>query len=274
LSGRVPDQSLSPDRFSRSKAVTSWQAARLTQAEQRLQFRREATLTEQAIADAKAGQATFYARQSRFAEAEKAYYESLGHDSSNHYTWFNHAPVMLYNGGVADYRNHCREMLRKWGDTDDPVMAEQIAKTCLLIPDAVDLPLALQLVDRAVIGPEHGSYRWFLLVQGIARYRIGQFDNALASLNKTLSLEGERRYHSWPYLKGMALLFSAMAYYRLGRADLARKVLDQALEEGEQKYPKIGQTEDLSLGWDELLRFHIVRREAEKLLNGKAEHVK
>src|SRR5262249_48355913 len=151
------------------------------------------------------------------------------------------APVMLYNGGVADYRNHCRGMLRQWGDTDDPVMAEQIAKTCLLIPDAVpDLRPALQLVNRAVIGPEHGSYRWYLLVQGIAHYRTGQFAKAVDSLNKTLSLEGEHRYHSWPYLKGMALLFLAMAHHQMGQTDQARKALDQALEEGEQKYPKIG----------------------------------
>jgi serine/threonine protein kinase len=256
-------------------AVTSWQAVRLRWAEQRLQFRRDATLTEQAMADAKASQAFRDARRGRFQEAEQAYYESLGHDPSHHYSWFYFAPVTLYGGDVAAYRQICREMLRRWSDTDDPVSAEQIAKTCLLIPDAVsDLRQALHLVDRAVIGPEHSSYRWFLLVQGIGAYRAGRFANAIDPLNKTLSLEGDHRYHSYPYLKGMALLFLAMVDDQLGRTDQARKALDQAREECEQKYPEIGRGKDLGFGWEELLRFHIVRREAEKLLNGKAEHMK
>jgi tetratricopeptide (TPR) repeat protein len=183
--------------------------------------------------------------------------------------------VELYGGDFPGYRQICREMLRRWGDKNDPQWAEQIAKTCLLIPDALsDLQPALQLADRAVIGPEHPSYRWFLEVQGIAAYRAGQFDNAIAPLNKAISLEGEPRYLAVPCLKGMALLFLSMAHHRLGQTDQARETLNQALEEMEQKYPKIGQAEDLGDGWDELLRFHIVRREAEPLVNGKAEHVK
>jgi tetratricopeptide (TPR) repeat protein len=249
-------------------AVSTWQAVRATRAEQRLQLRLGTSIYWD--------KATLEARLGRFQEAEQIYRKALEHDPSDHLSWFFVAPLMLQLGDVDGYRQACREMLAQGNQTGDCEIAEEIAKTCLLIPDAVsDLRPALQLAERAVSGTEqHHGYRWFLLAKGMADYRARKFANALDPLNKTLSLEGEPWYHSWPYLKGMALLFLAMAHHRLGQADQAQKAFHQALEEMEQKYPEIGRTKELGPGWDELLRFHVARQEAEQLLKGQAERLK
>jgi tetratricopeptide (TPR) repeat protein len=278
-------------------AVSTWQAVRATRAEAEAvaqrdlatEAQREATIRRHEAEDAAErlrqsfeasnmilGGPYWEGAFGRFKEAERSYQQALELDPSDHQNWYYDAVLRLQLGDVDGYRRVCREMLARFRETNDPGIAERTAKTCLLVPDAVsDLKPVLQLADRAVTGTEQDSlYRWFLLVKGMADYRAGKFGNAVDPLNKTLSLEGDRRYFTLPYLKGMALLFLAMAHHRLGQTDLARKALDHALELMEQKYPKIDRNEVLGPGWDEWLRFHLVRHEAELLVKGRAERLK
>src|SRR5262249_17808487 len=141
------------------------------------------------------------------------------------------------------------------------------AKTCLLAPAAVpDLAPVLQLAERAVTGTQHHwGYRYFLVSKGMADYRAGHFALAIDRLNQMLSLEREPWYSADPYLVGTAHLFLAMAHQRLGHADQARRALDQA-RRIEPRYTKSGGNKTLGRFWNEWLRFHIVRQEAERLV--------
>jgi tetratricopeptide (TPR) repeat protein len=193
--------------------------------------------------------------------------------------WYNEAALRLRRNDLEGYRWVCQEMLARFSHTDDPKIAERTAKTCLLVPDAVgDLGPVLQLADRAVTGTEQNPlyYEWFLLARGVADYRTGDFANAVDRLNKALSLSREAGYHDSPgYYESRCLaatvhLFLAMAHHRLGRVHEARHALDQAIELSEQPCPKIGRYWAVTDGYPDWLRFHVIRSEAERLVNGKA----
>jgi serine/threonine protein kinase/Flp pilus assembly protein TadD len=208
----------------------------------------------------------------RFPDAEQTFQEAIRLDPSDHWNWHYDAPLRLFLGDVEGYRRDCREMVARFQGTDDPKIADRTVKTCLLLPDAVDdLAPVFRLAERAVTGTQqHWGYRFFLLSRAMADYRAGDFAQAIDQLNRMLSRKGERWYSSDPYLDGTARLFLAMAHQRLGHSEQARQALDQARRLG----PRLSKTRGAnSLGslWDEALRFHIVRQEAERLVKDKAK---
>ena len=107
-------------------------------------------------------------------------------DPNEHWYWYRSATLSLQTGKRQEYRRICREMLTRFCDTDDPYIAERVAKTCSLAPGAVsDLAPVLKLADRAVTGTEkHGGYRWFVLAKGLAEYRAGHYGAAVDWLNR------------------------------------------------------------------------------------------
>jgi serine/threonine protein kinase/Flp pilus assembly protein TadD len=201
----------------------------------------------------------------RFEEAQQTYQEALGLDASDPWNWYSDAPLRLYLGDVEGYRRDCREMLARFGPTDDPKIADCIARTCLLAPDAVgNLAPLLQLAERAVSGTQHHrGYSNFLLSKGMADYRAGDFAHAIDRLNQTLSLQGKLWDLSDPYREATAHVFLAMAHQRLGHTDQARQALDEARRGAPDRTRSLGPTLN---GW---LRFRIVLPEAERLVKGK-----
>jgi hypothetical protein len=62
-----------------------------------------------------------------------------------------------------------------------------------------------------------------------------------------------------------------MAHHRLGRVHEARHALNQAIELSEPPCPKIGRYWGIDAEYTDWLRFQVIRSEAERLVNGKAE---
>ena len=112
------------------------------------------------------------ARLGRWDEAQAEIGRAAELDPGNQWYMFHASVLQLRAGDLAGYRRVCREMLKRFGDTRKPEVAERTAKTCLLAPDAVaDLAPVLTLADRAVRGTEKSSnYRYFVLVKGLAEY--------------------------------------------------------------------------------------------------------
>jgi tetratricopeptide (TPR) repeat protein len=108
-------------------------------------------------------------------------------------------------------------------------------------PASRDPALALELAQRATRLSGDANY-WNTL--GVARYRAGDFKQALADLEKSAQLDHDRTsFNSF---------FIAMAYKQLGDTDSGRRLYAQAVEWMEKKAPQN----------PELLRF---RTEAEHL---------
>jgi serine/threonine protein kinase/tetratricopeptide (TPR) repeat protein len=207
----------------------------------------------------------------RFDEAEQTYQRALELDPADYWNWGIAAMLRLYRGDLAGYRLLCREMLARFNQTKDPLIAYRTAETCLLGPDAVpDLGPVLQLAARAVTDTEqHFRYRWFLLAKGMADYRAGQDAEAIEHLNQTLSLGREAKYLNIPTIDTTAHAFLAMVHHRLGQADLALQELDLATLR-DHRYKKTG-GKTRGQGWYQLLPFEIVRREAGRLVQDKAK---
>ncbi len=176
--------------------------------------------------------------------------------------WCNAAALALYRGDADAYRRICGELAARFTNTDNPTIAEWVAMACLLSPDAADqLDLARQLAERAVTtGADHRNIHWFHLAKALADYRGGDLETAVASAKKCREHAGQKLYSD-----ATALLAQALAEQRLERLAEARQSLSAALKLMQQRMP----TPDggaLGRHWSSWLRFQILRREAEALI--------
>jgi tetratricopeptide (TPR) repeat protein len=151
-------------------------------------------------------------------------------------------------------------MLTRFGHTDNPNIAERTAKTCLLVPNAVDnLEPVVQLAKRALtINPNHPEMKWFYLARGMADYRLGQYEGAREWFQKASSSDVPDNFRD-----PTVYLLLAMSYHRQGKTEEAR-LAEKTLGIVDKNLPKM-ESGDLSDSWDDWLRFQIIRREAEAL---------
>jgi eukaryotic-like serine/threonine-protein kinase len=165
-----------------------------------------------------------YARLGRWDQAQAALAKAAELDPGNHWYMFHVTVLQIRAGDLAGYRRVCREMLKRFGDTQQPEVAERTAKTCLLVPDAVaDLAPVLRLADRAVTGTEKSSnYRFFLCCKGLAEYRAGRNAEAVNWVERVAPRAGGSN------LDATAFAVLAMAQHRLSRREEAFAALDKA----------------------------------------------
>jgi serine/threonine-protein kinase len=114
-------------------------------------------------------------------------------------------------------------LLDRFGASTDPSIAEPVSRACLLLPAPEDdLRKGAALADRAVAAKESTPpwiYRYFLFAKGLAEYRQGRLDSAIAVM------EGEASKVLGPAPR----LIVAMAQHRQGQAKQARKTLAAAV---------------------------------------------
>jgi serine/threonine-protein kinase len=177
--------------------------------------------------------------------------------------WIQLAPLYLELEDVESYRRVCREMLKRFGESDQLVACRRTAMTCLLVADAgVDRQLLVQLADRGVAGSgSQTNDKWFPLVKGMADYRAGQLASAIGWLEKSLTPGKENTY-----LDSTAYLFLAMAHHGLRHGEEAQQALNKARYLMNERFPKADRGQTLGAAWADWLRFQLVRREAEALL--------
>ena len=202
-----------------------------------------------------------HAPRSQWPQAAAALARLLELDPGDASHWYNNAPLLLQLGDTDGYRRVCLEMLKRFGQSKEPTLAERTAKTCLLAPDGLgDNPVVMQLADRALAGTEKDPlYRCFVLAKGMAEYRVGRFTTAVAWLGESLSPGSEVTY-----LDATAYLLLSMAHHRLQQPGQARDAMAKARVVMEQKFPKTNS--GLGADWSDWLRFQIIRREAEALV--------
>jgi serine/threonine protein kinase/Flp pilus assembly protein TadD len=167
-----------------------------------------------------------YATQGRWKEAAAAFDRGLELDPVDHERWCQDAYLHLEAGDVGGYRRACQELVKRFGDTDDAVIAEQTANACLMLPDALgaaESERVQRLAERAVTGTEeHGWYRFFVVAKGLADYRAGRYAEAVRRMEQfPPSADGT-------HLDATKLAVLAMAYHGWGRAQEAEAALAKA----------------------------------------------
>jgi serine/threonine protein kinase/Flp pilus assembly protein TadD len=168
----------------------------------------------------------YYARLGRWKEAAAAFDRGLELDPVDQARWCWDAYLHLEAGDIGGYRRACQEMVKRFGDTDDPVIAERTAKACLLLPDALDAAEServQRMAERAVTGTEeHRFYCFFVLAKGLADYRARRYAEAVRRMEQF-----PRRWDG-THWEATKLAVLAMAYHGWGRAQEAEAALAKA----------------------------------------------
>jgi eukaryotic-like serine/threonine-protein kinase len=192
------------------------------------------------------------ARLGRGEEARVAWQAALDANPPKHDDWYGYAEFCLFIGQEDAYRRARQALLGKFGAATDPYVAERTARACLLLPATGDeLRRAVALAERAA-AVEPSKYQWaypnFLFARGLAEYRQGRLDQAIAIL----------RGDAARVLGPAPRLVLAMALHRSGQVAEARKLLAAAVLAHDWK---ADQARDQN-GWI----FHVLRREAEGMI--------
>src|SRR5262249_48337318 len=118
-------------------------------------------------------------------EARAAWKELLERDPLDQDSWNGYAELCLFLGQRDEYRRARRALLERFGATTNPFEAERTARACLLSPATDDeVRQAVALAGRAVADREgeKWGHAYFEFVHGLAEYRQGRFDRAIATM--------------------------------------------------------------------------------------------
>jgi serine/threonine-protein kinase len=178
--------------------------------------------------------------------------KALELDPPKHAAWFGYAELCLFLGDEAEYRRARGDLLRRFGNTGDPYVAEPVARAALLTPPpGEELKTAVALAERAVAADpktHEWVYPYFLFAKGLAEYRQGHFESAISIMNGKAA----------KVLGPCPRLVMAMAQYRLGGKQEARTTLAEVISAVDWGMARV-RSHDHWL-------WHVLRREAERLV--------
>jgi serine/threonine protein kinase/tetratricopeptide (TPR) repeat protein len=210
--------------------------------------------------------ARWFAHRGRWKEAADASVEVLQRDPDDVENWFMDAPLRLQIGDVNGYRRDCREMLTRFGGIDNARTADYVAKTCMLLPDAVDnlhpaIHLAKGLDESRLAGPDLEQVGpWYMLCRALAYYRADEFS---ASAKQLLKLINDKPTQASLQATARALL--AMAGHR-DKFQFMSVELQQARSVIDQRMPKAERGERFGDDWHDWLRCQVLLKEAESVV--------
>jgi eukaryotic-like serine/threonine-protein kinase len=185
-------------------------------------------------------------------EVRREWKKALEADPPGHDAWFGYAELCLFLGDEAEYRRARQDLLRRFGSSSDPYVVERVSRASLLLPASGDeLQAAGALAARAVAAKAttpQWIYPYFLFAQGLAEYRLGRFDSAIATM----------RGDAGTVMGPAPRLVIAMAEDRNGQREKARKTLAEAIV-------SIDWSAAQASGRDHWI-WHVLRREAESMI--------
>jgi serine/threonine protein kinase/WD40 repeat protein/tetratricopeptide (TPR) repeat protein len=222
---------------------------------------------------ARSGEATLWSRRgllrarlARWKPAAADLAQAVRLDPGDQNSCYHLAGVLLWLGERDGYRQRCEEMLRRFGRTTDPLVAERTAKVCLIVPGTVaEKEQAVRLTEQALNGPEtQQNNPWFLQSRGLAECRAGRPRQALDWVQG-----GRQRFKDAPPVyTALSQLILSLAHHQLKEADRARRALSEAVRIIDNELPRES-SGDLGDGWLDWVFCQVMRREAEEGLNGR-----
>jgi serine/threonine protein kinase/Flp pilus assembly protein TadD len=181
--------------------------------------------------------------------------------------WFEHAYLRLQVGDIEGYRKVCVRMRERFGDSARPDEIALLAHAAVLAPGSLgDATAVLRLAEQRnrLNAAVAGHDIWSAHVLGLAHYRAGQADKAVACLSKAANDHPDWQFQAFNWL------VLSMAHHRLGHAAEARQWFDTAqkwiAEEGRKKPERSPAFAPHRWPWRDWLGVQLFRREAEALL--------
>ncbi len=194
----------------------------------------------------------YLARTAQWPEAAKASAKVLQLDPADHLSWHFAALLHLQAGDLEEYRRLCKDMLERFADTKDQVIAQRLATALLLAPqEAERVAAVIHLMKNAQKVPNYAD--WHGLTMTLGHLRLGELDQAAEALRRTTDSQ-----------RPAAPALQAMIDYKRGQTDAARQSLIQAVEQFARE-AEPGPEENRS-DWFIWLAVHQIVKEAESMI--------
>jgi serine/threonine protein kinase/tetratricopeptide (TPR) repeat protein len=182
------------------------------------------------------------------------------------YNWL--APLLVQAGDAAGYEEVRRDMVARFGDTKDPLLAERLVKDCLILPwSGPEVTTLARLADMAIAeGPRHKAWRRFELARGLVDYRQGRFAAAKRWMHDVAE-SGEWSRDVNRDVQGYVVL--AMAHYNDGEPSFARSTLITGLAVATDGLPKDAAGLREWPAWNDWIIARALMDEASRLIEGR-----
>jgi serine/threonine-protein kinase len=197
----------------------------------------------------------------QWQQAAACYGQSLKRTpTQNVEVWFEYAALLLLSGDEAGYRKTCADLVRRCDKTSwlRPFLT---ARACTLAAAAAaEAARAGRIAEPEL--KKSSAACWSLTEQAAMHHRAGRFAQALALLEQSLKASDK------PGNAVLNWLWLALTYHRLGKTQEARSWLEKATKwlDGFRAGVPARAEKELGLHLHDWLEVHILRREAETLL--------
>jgi eukaryotic-like serine/threonine-protein kinase len=172
------------------------------------------------------------------------------------------APLLLQTGDVDAYKALRTQILKQFGNTTDPWIAERMVITTLILPASDDqMKVISQMANVAASGnTNNDKWGYNLLAMGLNAYRLGHYQEA-----KHLTAAAVP-YDIGPYCRTEAYLVRAMAQFRLNEVEDSKDSLAEA--NGAIKSKLIPDGGGDSDEWYNWITIQVLLREANAVVYG------
>ena len=205
-------------------------------------------------------------RKGKWKEAAQEFESLVENVPTNHYNCFVLAPLLVACEDAERYRDLIEDIVARFRDTADPVIAERIVRSSLILPESgADLGAVAGMAAQAADTPDEAHRPWAQLANGWADYRQGRFTRAVEWLEQTLSEAGVRFDRD---VQAYSLL--AMAYHRLGQPEEASAALALGAVIDRVMLPKPA-SGDFGQDWQDWIMARALMDEAEALIGDNSK---
>jgi serine/threonine protein kinase/tetratricopeptide (TPR) repeat protein len=191
-------------------------------------------------------------RMGRMEDARLAWQATFALKPPDHDALYGYAELCLFLGNEEEYLRQREQLLKRFGSTTDPQTAERVSRTCHLLPATEEeLATTKALADCALAvdrSKNEGAYPYYLFAGGLAEFRQGKFERAIATMR------GDASRALGPAPK----LVLAMALQKTGKEKEARQTLAAAIVSHEWRASEATNQD----AWI----YHVLRREAQRLI--------
>jgi len=210
-------------------------------------------------ADVIAMRAEIYARDGKWAAAAPDAIAAAKLRADSPYRYHMLAPLLAATTNLSAYQEACSNIVARFAGTTDINVAHQMAKDCLILPQAnVDLNAVAALSNVAVTkGKGHGPEYLYDACEALAQYRLGHYGDAVKWAQQSATVP-------FPYSQAEAYAVLAMARFKLGDLSAARKALDQCNQVVRAGLPHPGQ--EIGQDWRDWIVVHALQSEAGTLI--------
>jgi hypothetical protein len=211
----------------------------------------------------------YLCRQREWREAATVLNRLNQIDSPDPLAWHYEGALASWVGDREGYRRIARAMLERYKSDADATLVRRAVLGCLLEPDgAANLGELAPLVDRFAGSPPTNSSGYSIMGAGFYEYRMGRYR---AAIDRLRSLpEAMTTIPIDQVARALACVIRAMAFQKLEQPDEARRQF--ALAEAQAKPVDFDPYRPgvLPAQWNDWLRYHVLRREAECLVRDAA----